>query len=850
VDYWRVGLPTSLLALQLAVDLVAVLAYATVIRRHRRALSGLGADLPWVALAALGAAAVRLLPVLVLYLGGGASLDRYVPAASAQIGLGTVVGLVAGSGTVLGLSRWSWGAVRPRESHEAVLGSAVLVGVLVLVFVTPVGSLIPGSTFLVLPLLLASAVRYPVSLTAFLTGLAVTAGAMAVSSGLGAGDLVAPATGADVFAAQVYWLVVTVSVFVLASVVSERRRAEQATARSSAMLAAVFRETPVPGAWVTLTADRYPVIREANPAFLDIVGLSADDVRGVRLSSLLTPTAPADLAALESGRDLHAVGRDGTVRWLRPTLSRHFTEPLANDASGEADGPAGAALQEYAVVVLEDVTADRVSEELLRQQARRDSLTGLPNRAALIERLEEYLRDATPHHPVGLLLLDVDDLKVVNNGLGHLAGDHLIIQMAQRFADALGPRDFLVRTGGDEFAVLRPRPVPTDSLDDLAQRLLRATLEPFRLDSRPISVSVSIGAAESDAGTQIPGDLLRGADIALQRAKHGGRRQAARFEPGEDRPARERMGIEQLLRRALDEEDLVCMFQPIVQAATGRVVAAETLVRLRDEAGRLVMPSAFLPLAAELGLLGRLTDQVLRGACRAAAAWQAAGHHVRVAFNAPPQWLNAAALETVELVVAEFGVPLRSLTVEVTEEETLSAGRAAIETLTELRGRGMHVAIDDFGTGYAGLDSFRSVPADIVKVDRSFVDEMTRNEEDYELVRSMLDLIYRFGKLAVAEGIETEEQLAALRAMGCEYGQGFYLSRPVPFADFPVGQVLPCTLQTTPGWERSGGERDDHRDDRETGRQPSHEHPDGGDPQRGPVLARRVVTGPPNDVAE
>ena len=801
VEYVRVGLPTALLALQLAVDLVAILAYAAVIRRHRRDLSGLGADLPWVALAALGAAAVRLLPVLVLSLAGGDSLDRYVPAASAEIGLGTVVGLVAGSGTVLGVSRWSWGVLRPRESREAVLGSAVLVGVLVLVFATPAGALIPGSTFLVLPLLLASAVRYPVPLTAFLTGLSVTAGAMALSAGVGAGDLGArgPATGQDIFAAQLYWLVVTVSVFVLASVVSERRIAEQATARSSAMLAAVFRETPVPGAWVTLTPDRYPVIREANPAFLEIVGLPAEDVRGVRLSSLLTPTAPADLAALESGRDLHAVGRDGTVRWLRPTLSRRFTEPDDADDADDAREATGQAAPEYAVLVLEDVTADRVSEELLRQQARRDSLTGLPNRAALVERLEEALADATSQNPVGLLLLDIDDLKVVNNGLGHLAGDQLIIQMALRFTEALGPRDFLVRTGGDEFAVLRPRPVPGDPLDDLADRLLHAAMEPFSLDNRPVSVSVSIGAAESDVTTEIPGDLLRGADVALQRAKHGGRRQTARFEPGEDRPARERMGIEQLLRRALDEEALVCLFQPIVQAANGRVVAAETLVRLRDEAGGIVMPSAFLPLAAELGLLGRLTDQVLRGACAAAAEWLAAGHEVRVAFNAPPQWLNAAALDTVERAVAEFGVPLTCLTVEVTEEETLSAGRAAIETLTELRSRGMHVAIDDFGTGYAGLDSFRSVPADIVKVDRSFVDEMVRNDEDYELVRSMLDLIYRFGKLAVAEGIETEEQLAALRAMGCEYGQGFYLSRPVPFADFPAGQVLPRALPTAPG---------------------------------------------------
>ncbi len=791
VGYVLLGVPDWLTVLQVVVDAVAVVGYAEFVRRHRRDLSGLGADVPWVAVGALTAGAIRLVPVLVVSAAGGGTVDGYAPAAVAESGLSTVVGLIAGTATVLGLSRWEWGSVRLRQSRELVLGSAVVVGALVLILFTDFGTAVPGAQYLILPLLLASAVRYPVPLTAFLTGLSVLAVSLAAAGGTGAYALTGPPTPSDVFEVQVYLLVVSVSVFVLASVVGERRLAQQRALRSSAMLASVFVESPVPGAWVTLAADRYPVIREANPAFLDLIGLSADDVRGVRVSSLLSPTEPADELDLASGRDVHAMARDGTARWLRPTLSGRFVDPLA---SGGQDDPQ----EEYAVLVLEDVTADRVSEELLRQQARRDSLTGLPNRAALVERLEEALEDATDEDPAGLLILDIDDLKVVNNGLGHLVGDQLIIQMGERFQAVLGPRDLLVRTGGDEFAVLRPRAVTGDPLDDLAARLLRCSDTPFLLDNRPVSVSVSIGSAESDAATELPGDLLRGADIALQRAKHGGRSQAARFEPGEDRPALERMGIEELLRRSLDRDELVCLFQPIVLASTCRVVAAETLVRLRDASGSLVPPVAFLPLAAELGLLGRLTDQVMRQSCAAAAAWLTAGHEVRVAFNAPPQWLTATAIDTVERAAADFDIPLSVLTVEVTEEETLSAGRSAVETLTELRSRGMHVAIDDFGTGYAGLDSFRSVPADVVKVDRSFVEEMLRNNEDYELVRSMLDLVYRFGKLAVAEGIESEEQLLALRGMGCEYGQGFYLSRPVAFDDFPVGEVLPLGLPTEP----------------------------------------------------
>jgi diguanylate cyclase (GGDEF)-like protein len=790
IGYTQLSVPDGLALFQVAVDVIAVLAYAAVIRRHRRDLSGLGADIAWVAFGAVGTAAVRVLPMVLVAAAGGDAGPSYAPGAVLEAGLSTVVGFVAGTATVLGMARWRWREARVPQNREAGLGSAVLLAVLVLVLFTPFGTAVPGSQYLIVPLLLASAVRYPVPLTAFLTGVSVLAVSLSASQYLGAYAAPSPASVQDVFETQVYLLVLTASVFVLASVVSERRMALSDVEHSSAMLAAVFRESPVPAAWVTLAVDSYPVIREANPAFLSLVGLPGSEVRGVRVSSLLSPTDPADVMSLESGRDLHVIGLDGNVRWLRPTLSGRFSDPAQEDS--------GRPSAEYAVLVLEDVTADRVSEELLRQQARRDSLTGLPNRAALVERLEEALLDSSEESPCGLLIVDIDDLKVVNNGLGHLAGDQLIIQMAQRFSQALGPRDFLVRTGGDEFAVLRPRQVAHDTLDDLAERMLSCVLEPFMLDNRPVSVSVSIGAAESDAATEIPGDLLRASDIALQRAKHGGRRQTARFEPGEDRPAIERMGVEELLRRALEGRQLVCLFQPIVLASNGRVVAAETLVRLRDGNGDLVAPAAFLPLAAELGLLGELTDQVLEQAFAAAREWLEAGHEVRVAFNAPPQWLNSTAIETVEAAAAAHRVPLSVMTVEVTEEETLSAGRTAVETLTELRSRGMHVAIDDFGTGYAGLDSFRSVPADIVKVDRSFIDDMLRNDEDYELVRSMLDLVYRFGKLAVAEGVETEEQLVALRAMGCEYGQGFYLSRPVPFEAFPAGQVLPAMLPTAP----------------------------------------------------
>ena len=775
-------MPPGMTIAQTAADVLALLAFAYVIRRHRDEAAGLGAEVPWVALAALGAAAVRLVPLIVVTIGWADVVEAPVESVTVEIGLSTVIGLIAGTGTVLGMARWPRRGGLFAGHREQVLGTAVLVMLLILLFYTPFGDLVPGAEYLILPILLAAAVRYPVPLTATYTGLTVLAMAVAVAQGTGAYAFGTDPTVEQIFAAQVYILVVTVSVFVLAAVEAGRRRAQEETVRSSSLLAAVFRESPVAAAWLTVTPDGFPVIREANPVFLALVGLVGEDVSGVRLSSLLSPSRPIALSDLERGEELQSLAPDGSVRWLHPTISRRFAETRSGTS---------VQVEEFTVLVLEDVTADRVSEELLWQQSRRDTLTGLPNRAALIERLDEAITSSSPEAPVGLLIIDIDDLKVVNNGLGHLAGDQLIIHVAQRFLDVASPRDLVVRTGGDEYAILRPVPRSDQSLDELVTALLDCAREPFLIDGQTVRISVSIGAAESDDSTEFPGDLLRGADIALQRAKTTGRHQAARFEPGEDRPARERMGVEGLLRDSLESGTLVCLFQPIALTVTCRVVAAETLVRLRDHSGTLVPPSAFLPLAAELGLLGTLTDQVLEQACRAARTWRDLGHDVRVAFNAPPQWLNADALDTVDRLVEEYAIPMASLTVEVTEEETLSAGRTAIETLTELRGRGMHVAIDDFGTGYAGLDSFRSVPADIVKVDQSFIAEMVHNSEDFALVRSMLDLVYRFGKLAVAEGVEDEEQLNALRAMGCEYVQGFYLSRPVALEDFPAGDVLP-----------------------------------------------------------
>ena len=348
----------------------------------------------------------------------------------------------------------------------------------------------------------------------------------------------------------------------------------------------------------------------------------------------------------------------------------------------------------------------------------------------------------------------------------------------------------MVRLGGDEFAILHPeRPVGTGP-QEVSAGCGRSIEPDFRVGDHELTVTMTGGIASTAGEPTRPNDLIRQADIALVRAKALGRGQVVEFAEGDERPLLERVDMEHRLRRAIAANELVCLFQPTVATVNGHVVGTEVLVRLRAEDGSLIPPGAFLPLAADLGLMGDITLQVLEQACRAAAAWSAAGHDIRVAFNAPPAWLSDASAAIIEEAIESHGVPWSQMTVEVTEEATLSAGPAALQALEHMRARGIHVAIDDFGTGYAGLDSFRSLPADIVKIDMTFISDMLRTPEDRELVRSMIDLVHRFGKKCVAEGVETMEQFQALGEMGCEVVQGYLVGRPMAFDEFPAGGRL------------------------------------------------------------
>ena len=409
-----------------------------------------------------------------------------------------------------------------------------------------------------------------------------------------------------------------------------------------------------------------------------------------------------------------------------------------------------------------------------------DSLTGLPNRALLLDRLEVALaRAEREDQPVSVLFLDLDGFKVVNDSLGHVAGDRLLIDVARRLSDCLRRGDTAARIGGDEFAILLGDIGNPDRAPRVAERVIAALGEPFSVLGREVFVSASIGIAYGQNDAQ---DLLRNADVAMYRAKRSGEAGAyATFEPSMHAAVVERLEIEADLRRAIERDELVLHYQPIIELASGRVVGLEALLRWAHPRRGLVMPFEFIPLAEETRLIVDLGRWVLHEACRQAAQW-----HVDPRMGRPWVSVNLSGLQLLDgSLDAEVAAALaastlapESLMLEITETVLVQDVGTAVARLENLRALGVSIAIDDFGTGYSSLRYIRRFPADILKIAKPFVDGL-HDETDTALVRTIIALADSLGLRTVAEGIEDREQLARLCELGCTLGQGYLFARPM-----------------------------------------------------------------------
>ena len=485
---------------------------------------------------------------------------------------------------------------------------------------------------------------------------------------------------------------------------------------------------------------------------------------------------------------LERVFPDGIVRDLPLTLSGNdgtVTEVSCNitpyrNADGRVCG---------AFAVARDITDMRLVQKQLQFQARHDSLTGLPNRRHLRERLDQALARSRSHGGmVAVFLLDLDDFRDVNDTLGHSSGDQLIKCIGSRLAQGLRSTDTVARIGGDEFAILVEGITQADEICPIANKLLEVTTAPVPLEVSDVTVSCSIGVSVFPID---PGDadtLLRNADTALYRAKEAGKNSFRSFTAEMNDAVQRRVDLGNRLRGALGRNEFTLHYQPVVDLAAGHCRGVEALIRWTPEGCAPVAPADFIPIAENSGLILDIGVWVLEQACRQAVQWrQSNGADVSVAVNLSARQLrDDDIVAVVARVLADTGLPPHLLVLELTESMLMRDPQRAAQTMAMLKETGVRIALDDFGTGYSSLSYLKRFPLDYLKIDRSFVTDIPGDANDETIVRSIVALAHSLGLKVIGEGVETAAQMSFLRHLGCSEVQGYFFSRPVPAAQLPA----------------------------------------------------------------
>ena len=435
-----------------------------------------------------------------------------------------------------------------------------------------------------------------------------------------------------------------------------------------------------------------------------------------------------------------------------------------------------------------DVTDRRSLEQELNRQAFHDTLTGLANRALFLDRLSHAMdRGDRRADPVAVLFLDIDDFKTVNDSLGHPAGDHLLVAVAGRLKAATRPGDTVARFGGDEFAVLVETGTMPEAAEVVANRIAEALIPTFRLEGNDLDVRASIGIALGQRPQESPDDLLRDADLAMYLAKRNGKGRFEMYRPDMHTEAIHRLETAADLRSGLEAGQFEVFYQPIVETHTRRLAGAEALVRWRHPSRGVMAPLEFIPIAEVTGLIVPLGRQVLRDATRQAQAWRQSGlvdesFYISVNLSAR-QLKDSELLDDVSRALVDSGLPPDALILEVTESTLVDNLDVTLPRLHALKSLGLRLAVDDFGTGYSSLSYLADLPVSVVKIDKSFIDRITRDAEGTAMVRGVIDLSRALGLTCTAEGVECQDQLVVLDELGCDSVQGYLFARPTCGAD-------------------------------------------------------------------
>ncbi|MDX9862977.1 MAG: EAL domain-containing protein [Rhodospirillales bacterium] len=560
--------------------------------------------------------------------------------------------------------------------------------------------------------------------------------------------------------------------------VTERKRSEETFRK----LSKVVEQSPS----LVIITDAAANIEYVNPKFEDVSGYALADVFG-KNPGFLKSGNTADAVyqnlwhTLKQGREWRGEfcnkKKDGSLFWEYAIIS-----PIKAE-----DGQ----ITHY-VAVKEDITVRKAYEECLTHQAHHDALTDLPNRTLAMDRLSQALKRARhDQRLVALMCVGIDDFKRINGTFGHAAGDDVLIEVANRLRSVVEDGVTVARLEGDVFAIILPSIEASIYAEVAGRRVIGALTEPFFIDNQEIVLTASVGQ------TLFPSDgtdaqvLLRNAQSALQRAKTAGRNTFRYFTPHMNVDARRRIQMQSLLRRAIENDELSVLYQPVVEASTRRWIGAEALMRWNNPQLGPIPPTEFIPLAEESDLIVHLGEWILAKACRQAVEWnRSAGTELHMAVNVSARQLRDVSFaETVARILQETSLPPNLLELELTERLLVGRGTENGRIIDVLDGMGIRFSIDDFGTGYSALTYLKQFPTKILKIDRSFIRNLGSSEKDAALVRAMIAMAHCLGINVIGEGVETPGQAMILHAAGCNFFQGYLYGKPMPADDFAAGLV-------------------------------------------------------------